>query len=128
MVVVRAVFSGTPMDPADARRLVRTQLEGRADPDALDMLLIAISEVVTNAVLHGRTDVSMCVDWDDSVAHVEIADGNTRVPQVDSVPTDAVSGRGMVVLEHLSSRWESVVNDNGKVVRFDVPVPADGRG
>jgi anti-sigma regulatory factor (Ser/Thr protein kinase) len=127
MVVMSAKLPGTATDPADARRLVRTGLEDQADSEALDLLLVAVSEVVTNAVVHGGTDVRLSVAWDGGVAHVEVSDGSPSLPHAIAGPVDADRGRGLIVLQGITDGWEADVTAEGKVVRFDVPVPARAR-
>lgn len=53
---IRRTFAAGPGAPGIARRAVREFLRG-ADPCALADVLLAVSEVVTNCVVHGYRDV-----------------------------------------------------------------------
>ena len=84
-----------------------------------------------DAAVHPDEDLSGLLDCElDDVteaevrAHVEVCDGNTRLPQAASVPVDAASGRGLAVLDQITSGWRAEETDHGKVVAFDMNVPS----
>ena len=88
------------------------------DADALALL---VSEVATNALLHGRGDVRLSVLRDDGRLRVEVADGSNRLPERREAGDDAQGGRGLALLEELSDRWGvQVLPEQGKVVWFEL--------
>lgn len=89
---------------------------------AADDVLLLVSELATNAVLHARSDFAIRVRAGDDRVRVEVSDGNSRLPTVVSVPADAYSGRGLLLLQALSTAWgvESHAAD-GKTIWFEVP-------
>lgn len=114
--------------PGAARRAVlrvcRGALPGRVCEDSA---LLLTSEVVTNALVHGRGDVLVSVDRDRDVLRVEVSDDDPRHPRVpdgaDELDPAAEGGRGMRIVDLLASAWG--VRDRsggGKHVWFELPV------
>jgi anti-sigma regulatory factor (Ser/Thr protein kinase) len=108
-----------------ARRFVRARLvEGLADVDTATLL---VSEVVTNAILHAHTPVTLTVEVADEVVRVAVRDGSPAPPRINTFPPTAATGRGMLLLDRLAKRW-GVDHDpgtGGKVVWFEVGEPAE---
>ena len=77
----RLAVDGTLDLPAEtgsvprARRFVREVLASRHDPEVLDAAELCVSELVTNAVLHARTEVQVRVeDLGEAVHEVGLED------------------------------------------------------
>ena len=91
--------------PAAARRFVERsgcQAHGGA---VLDDALLVISELVTNAVRHGGPPIVLAVDCDGAALHVRVRDGGPTLPTPRTAGADAESGRGMSLIDLLSSTW-----------------------
>ncbi|WP_432506978.1 ATP-binding protein [Kineococcus arenarius] len=88
--------------------------------DVVDTLLLLTAEVVTNAVIHGRSDVVLRVGRHGSRVRVGVGDENTRLPLRREPDPDALDGRGMALLEALADSHGVEVHPFGKVVWFDV--------
>lgn len=86
--------------------------------DAAGDLLTVADELVVNAVRHAQDTTSMRVSFQrlrDGVL-VEVSDGDPR-PPVPRVPGDLDgSGRGLAIVEGLSTRWGWRPNGAGKTV------------
>jgi anti-sigma regulatory factor (Ser/Thr protein kinase) len=89
------------LDPAPvlARQAVRDAGPGRVSPDQVDDLIVAVSEVVTNAMVHGRGPVRMRV-WnggDRIVVTVTDAGPGPKDPFAGLLPAGdtATGGRGL---------------------------------
>ncbi|ROP43925.1 histidine kinase-like protein [Pseudokineococcus lusitanus] len=98
-------------DPAEvprARRLLGERLVAwRVDEDSADTVLLLFSELVTNAVRHGEPPVQVHAGVDDGVFRVEVDDGSD-VPVAPQEPdVDDVGGRGLQLVEMLSTAWGS---------------------
>ena len=101
---------------ADVRRTVSSWLEPRVGPAVgLGDLLLVVSELVTNAVLHARTTARFVLRWDGRCARVEVTDGDRQPPRVP-VEAPAVGGRGLFLVDRLSSEWGSDPAPSGKTV------------
>ena len=91
---------------ASARRLVRTRLGRLVAADALDDILLVVSELVTNAVRHGRGDVELKISFDGNVLSGEVCDGGDGfVAAQDSSTSGAVGGNGLHIVDRLTQRW-----------------------
>ncbi|MDQ2726894.1 MAG: ATP-binding protein [Actinomycetota bacterium] len=113
-------FEPEPEQVLAARHFVAGSLErwGLINPD----VALLVSELATNAVLHARSEFEVCVAAAPERIRVEVSDFNTRLPTIVSVPPDACSGRGLMLLQALAGSWgvETHPND-GKTIWFEVP-------
>ncbi|MEV7011234.1 ATP-binding protein [Streptosporangium sp. NPDC051022] len=124
-----ADFPGTPASVPTARQWARDLLSGRVADSTLDDVLLLLSELVTNAVVHsdsGRRSygsVTVCVamsnghggygaqgghdDHGADVIHVEVIDDGSAasLPFVRAATLDGDGGRGLFMVELLSTRW-----------------------
>ena len=108
-----------------ARRALREVLSTRHEELADDAALVA-TELLTNAVLHGRQPTVLRVlDAGDHV-RVEVQDSSTDLPVLSRHSSTAMTGRGLALVARLADSW-GVTNDRfGKIVWFRVgtgPVP-----
>lgn len=83
------------------------------------------SELVTNAVCHAHTDIEVKVVVDQNAVNVMVRDHSTSPPAPTRPPLDATNGRGLQIVEELSSNWGSEPTEDGKVVWFELTVPGD---
>ncbi|MFG3250495.1 SpoIIE family protein phosphatase [Streptomyces sp. NPDC048187] len=124
-------FSDGPVSVAAARRFVGTALDGAA-PDLVDTARLLVSELVTNAVLHARTEVEVSVARLDGRVRVRVGDrrpGRGLVPQRCSPYSG--TGQGLALVEQLASRYGADGGEAGKTVWFelwydDPPPPSSG--
>jgi hypothetical protein len=102
-----------------ARRFVADQLAD-LPANTVDVARLLVSELVTNAVLHARTKLSLTVDRGDTSVSIHVADSNPMLPVMRSHNTDAGTGRGLHVLDRMASRWGSHNVGGGKIVWFEI--------
>jgi anti-sigma regulatory factor (Ser/Thr protein kinase) len=112
-------------DPAEvgrARRWARSRLAGagiRADEPLAETLVLLVSELVTNAVVHtGRPAVvrlllSGAADGDATV-RLEVDDGSGDAPAPRCADGDATGGRGLALVDGLADRWGWSIEGTGK--------------
>jgi anti-sigma regulatory factor (Ser/Thr protein kinase) len=114
-------FEPEPKQVLAARHFVARSLAdwGLMDPD----VPLLVSELATNAVLHARSEFAVCVTTAPERIRVEVSDFNSRLPTLVTVPADAYSGRGLMLLQALAGSWgvESHATE-GKTIWFEVPV------
>ena len=122
-----AVFGPVASSAGAARRFLRHELEElEVGEPPMEATVLLMNELISNAVLHARTDMELRVrTWDD-VIRVEVHDGNTRQPSPSLTPSDATSGRGLHLVESLSDRWGIDGTPDGKVVWFELPIARIG--
>jgi anti-sigma regulatory factor (Ser/Thr protein kinase) len=82
---------------------------------------LLVSELATNAVVHGRSDYTVRVELLGDVVRVEVADDNPRQPTVSFVSSGSISGLGLWVVSKLAKQWGSRPNGEGKTVFFEIP-------
>lgn len=84
--------------------------------DLVHTLVTAANELVTNAVLHARTEFTVRVLADTRWVRVEVSDSNTRMPQPCLAPADAASGRGLAIVDGSGLQWGAERHPGGKTV------------
>jgi anti-sigma regulatory factor (Ser/Thr protein kinase) len=113
----------------EARREIRWLLSGGMWDDVVDDVALTVSELVTNAVLHAASAVTMTVLAGDDVLRVEVADSNPRSSRLDArLPVDAAgaTGRGLGIVAALARRWGVDDEPGGTTVWFELDrAPAD---
>ena len=100
-----------------ARAWVRQQVPP-LDEDSAQALELLTSELVTNAVLHARTRLSVGVAPLVGGLLVTVADRNLLPPTEQPYSETRTSGRGLALLEGLARRWGVATGDDGKTVWF----------
>ena len=87
---------------------------------------LAVSELVTNAVLHARTTVGLRVERLGSGLRIEVEDGSSHLPAVETArPEDlylnrSMTGRGLALVAASSDRWGCEPRPSGKVTWAEV--------
>ena len=105
---------------ARARRFVVEALTEWEMPDLADDAVLAASELVTNAVLHGGPPVELRLAPVPGGVRVEARDGS-RVSPVRPLPTtETMTGRGIALVEAVSARWGVDPLPDGKAVWCEV--------
>lgn len=115
-------FDADSANLAVARRFVREV----APPDLADEpdLLLSVSELVTNALLHGRTGFRVRVTTGPRAVRVQVFDASPLLPTAKNYGAAAVTGRGLRIVEHISSDWGVTPVEGGKWVWFEMVRPA----
>ncbi|ABS01647.1 putative signal transduction histidine kinase [Kineococcus radiotolerans SRS30216 = ATCC BAA-149] len=126
--VFRVVLPPNPRSVGVARWLITEWCApwvaaAQLDEDVVESALLLASEVITNAVVHGDGMVQVDVGRVEGPSlRVEVSDDGGGMPLIGAQRTDAESGRGMAMVELLSSRWgtDLAVGPLGKTVWFEV--------
>jgi anti-sigma regulatory factor (Ser/Thr protein kinase) len=103
-------------DPAEvgrARRWARSRLAGsgiQADEPLAETLVLLVSELVTNAVVHTGCPAVLRLSLPDvpaeeATVRLEVADASTRAPVPRCADDDATGGRGLALVDGLADRW-----------------------
>jgi anti-sigma regulatory factor (Ser/Thr protein kinase) len=91
-----------------ARRAVMDAARRWITPAQTPPLALMVSEVVTNALVHGGDDgeVELAVDKRDGAVRVEVCDhGDGFVPEPRALDHGGEGGFGLYIVEQLSDRW-----------------------
>lgn len=111
------------------RGLLRQWLDGWDLAGMADEEELLVSEVVTNGLVHGDSDVYVYVRRYPERVRVEVRDSDPHPAQAVTIPREedqAEGGRGLVIVSALASAWGNSPGGRGKTVWFELPVP-DGR-
>ncbi|EIV93493.1 SpoIIE family protein phosphatase [Frankia sp. QA3] len=100
---------------------------------AVDDATLLVSEVVTNAVLHARSDLVLRASLEPGRLRISVEDregGHLPRPGAAAAnKPDPESGWGLLLVEALSLAWGVETTPGGKRVWFDVEIPdVPGRG
>lgn len=107
-----------PSSARVARKAVLEVLSAEGyDLRAFDAAL-AVSEVVTNAVLHGREPITLRLRVQPSSVRVEVHDGSPVSPAFSMLDPTAVTGRGLMLVSAAADAWGVDPEDTGKTVWF----------
>jgi anti-sigma regulatory factor (Ser/Thr protein kinase) len=92
--------------PRDARRALRNLCADHVEDDLLVDAELLVSELVTNALRHGRGDITLCARVDDDRMLVEVIDGGTGFArELRRSDFEQVGGWGLDIIDKVSSRW-----------------------
>ncbi|WP_093802590.1 ATP-binding protein [Streptomyces sp. Wb2n-11] len=113
----------------EGRKWTRSQLEtlpwAAGAPETVDEIVLAVSELLTNAHLHARSDAQLVLTWDSTCLHVNVHDEASAVPKPRNPDPGAVSGRGVSIVQALADSWQTHAQQHGKTVTacFKPPRP-----
>lgn len=112
-----------------ARRFVASSLVGEPDEMMADIQLV-VTELVTNAMLHGEPPVTVRLALYDASIRVEVQDAGRDVPVV--VPASpapslgSMTGRGLALVAGLASSWGvDAGRSRGKVIWAEIAPRTD---
>ncbi|MGH3367061.1 MAG: ATP-binding protein [Nocardioidaceae bacterium] len=80
---------------------------------------LVVSELVTNAVVHGQGDIGLFVSADERIVRIEVSDAGAREPRLSTHDDQHdQSGRGLSIVQELARAWgvETQQHTNGKTV------------
>ena len=102
-----------------SRRALAGELGGLPE-DLAEVALVLTSELVTNAVNHGRGTITLTVLRDERHLTVRVTDEGAAEPVVRAHALAALNGRGMQLVDALAAAWgtEPVTGGRGKAVWF----------
>lgn len=119
-------LSAQPTEVRHARTFLRTELA--AHPQLpIDLILLLTSELVTNAMLHGRSNIEVdaCIipvtAGRGPTVLVGVTDTSAMLPQQRPRSRSNEGGRGLQIVRELADEWGWIpTGDGGKVVWFRV--------
>jgi len=108
------VFAAEPVSMSKVRAFVGAHLVEHVDgPMVADLQLVA-SELATNALVHTQTPFTVALAQDGQCVRITVSDGAPSIPVRRRAAGDLdESGRGLAIVETLSSDWGVTVRPNG---------------
>lgn len=106
--------------PRGARALVRGRLSSLGLDDVTFDAELVVSELVSNAVLHGGGCTDVEVRLADHIARIEVGDRSSALPVVGWASEESMTGRGLRLVARLAQAWGVEHRQGGKVVWAEV--------
>lgn len=110
----------------DARRFVRHSLVGWGMDDIADIVVLAVSELVTNAVVHAGTPSQVELDLTATRLRLSVRDSHperTIAPLPGQRDDTAEGGRGLLITAALAPTWGVEYTRADKTIWLEFPVP-----
>lgn len=108
---------GTRESPAAARAFIRDYLAGCQEA-VVAFAELMISELVTNAVLHGTMPIQVEIGRVANVIKAAVVDAGGEPLVLRRPDASEVHGRGLMILRSLAQDWGVEERPNGKAVWF----------
>lgn len=108
----------------EARRAVRDTVARAGAADLAEAAQLVTSELVTNAVVHAGSQVTLRITAEADAVRVEVGDASSHLPVRRSWGQAAGTGRGLVIVEDQADRWGAARVGDGKVVWFEIGCPS----
>ena len=119
--VLELALEAHPASVAGARHALAAYTRACAVPaDMVDGGILAISELVTNAVVHAETPFLVWAEYDAGHLTLAVLDGSATLPMLLPLDDDREGGRGMAIIDQLGATWGLVKMALGKVVWVDL--------
>jgi anti-sigma regulatory factor (Ser/Thr protein kinase) len=114
-------FENQPASVPAARRFATGALTG-ASRELTEAVALMVSELATNCVVHTNSDFEITISQTPSEIRVEALDRARGEPRMQSPGPSDPHGRGLRIVDALSSDWGVDLRDrHRKVVWFTVP-------
>lgn len=105
-----------PSSVGRARRWLSRQLE-EWDLEDLDYdVSVVLSELVTNAVLHAKTQIELTITYREGALRLEVCDASTVMPAPRGHVASSTTGRGLHLVAALATSWGYEPRETGKSV------------
>jgi anti-sigma regulatory factor (Ser/Thr protein kinase) len=127
----RVLLSAGPAAAAAARSRVRAAIYAWDVPVDTAAAVLLTSELVTNAIRHetGET-IMLVISCARGQLRIDVHDTSCSVPMLVDGPTDAETGRGLMLVSSLSTEWGYYRTPAGKAVYFTLSLetgPDEGK-
>lgn len=121
-VIVELRLAERNTSAALARQFTRATLAGWRLEVSHDDAVLVVSELVTNALLHGHGTPMVRLSREGGRLRIEVCDDSPLLPVSHRVTR--TSGLGLRVVEQLSSAWGASRRGRGKVVWCELATDA----
>ena len=122
----RIALPRSPSSVATARRFIKARAAAWSFPErASEQLVLIGSELVTNAVLHARTELTLTLELREGRVRISVKDRSQAPATLRHYRLDALTGRGLGVVAALSDTWGVSAAADGKVVWAELGANGD---
>jgi serine phosphatase RsbU (regulator of sigma subunit)/anti-sigma regulatory factor (Ser/Thr protein kinase) len=105
--------------PRQARAFINERMSD-PDPDSgpgADEVVLVVSELVTNAVRAGARSIELTLGVDGEKVEVVVSDDASGWPTPRVAATEDLGGRGLTIVDQLTTSWSATATEAGKSVR-----------
>lgn len=113
-------LSPGPRSVAVARRYAVETCRAADYHGDYDTLVSLVSEVATNALIHGDGQVRVRVLNQGPRLRVEVSDDSDAMPAIRTLDRDVEGGRGLALIDTLAAAWGADPEPHGKTVWFEL--------
>lgn len=104
-----------------ARGAVSEHLSPRVPADTLADVLVVVSELVTNAIMHGEGAIELRIELDGPAIKGEVIDeGGGFEREMREEGVREIGGRGLSIVAEMTERWG--VHEGTTHVWFEIPL------
>jgi anti-sigma regulatory factor (Ser/Thr protein kinase) len=111
--VAELTLPGEARSAGLARRFLASTLTGWGDSGYTDDGALLLTELVTNAALHAKTDIVIKIELKAACLRLAVTDGSPRQPVVRHYSDHSTTGRGLALVTALASRWGITSHPDG---------------
>lgn len=115
-IEAEATFAPLVEEVARARHFIG----GSVPPALRSSVELVVSELVTNAVRHARTPLTVRLIRSSPALRIEIEDSSAILPAVLDLTDDGEGGRGLQIVEALTTAWGVEASETGKRIWFEI--------
>jgi anti-sigma regulatory factor (Ser/Thr protein kinase) len=114
-------LAGMPASVHSARVFTAGVLsDDGVEASVVDLAVLLVSELVTNAVVHARSGVRVTIHLDPHRVRVDVEDQGPGRPLVRPFTRDRPNGRGLWIVDRLATEWGTERHAKRKIVWFEV--------
>jgi anti-sigma regulatory factor (Ser/Thr protein kinase) len=113
-------LSPHPTSARAAREFVAETLRRWGRPERTEAAVLLTSELVTNAILHARTQVAVTIHQLESSLRVSVLDESAEQPSRRDDTDHLAGGRGLKLVEAVATSWGVSPEGQGKAVWFEL--------
>jgi anti-sigma regulatory factor (Ser/Thr protein kinase) len=99
------VLAAEPISASRARAFVCFHLIEHHRQYMIDDVRLVVSELATNAVVHGKTPFILTLQEDNRVVLLTVQDGSASVPDPAAANSLDNGGRGLSIIDLVSRTW-----------------------
>jgi len=90
---------------ANARQFLRDSGCSAHKGWLIDDAMLLVTELVTNAVLHGEPPLTVAVECRELALEIRVRDSGADLPLIRTTSVEDESGRGMLLLSSVAADW-----------------------
>ena len=109
-------LGATPISAAGARAFVSRHLVNHRLMFLVDPIRLVVSELATNALVHGQTPFVVTLSREDDTVRVTVSDESAWIVARAPERAPQVGGRGLGIVNVLSRDWGVITDVDSKTV------------